>query len=60
MTEKTPQTATVSDEAVDAYFSEHKDEFSQPEERKASHILIALTACLSLLLDSHLSKTSVL
>ena len=34
---------TVSGEAVNAYFSEHKDEFSQPEERKASHILISLT-----------------
>ena len=35
---------TVSDELVNTYFTEHQDEFGQPEERKASHILISIPA----------------
>lgn len=34
---------TVSDEAISAYFAEHGDEFSQSEERKASHILVSVS-----------------
>ena len=33
---------TVSDEAVKTYFEEHRDEFGQSEERRASHILISV------------------
>lgn len=31
---------TVSEEEVAAYYEEHKDEFSEPEQIKASHILV--------------------
>lgn len=35
---------TVSDEAINTYFSEHQNEFGTAEERKASHILISVAA----------------
>ncbi|MCH9639514.1 MAG: peptidylprolyl isomerase, partial [Betaproteobacteria bacterium] len=34
----------VSEEAIISYFDEHQAEFSQPEERQASHILISVAA----------------
>ena len=34
----------ISDEAIEVYYAEHLSDFVQPEERKASHILVSIAA----------------
>ncbi len=34
----------ISDEAIEVYYAEHLNDFVQPEERKASHVLVSVAA----------------